>query len=418
MTTTTFTALGSGRGRSDRLEGLALGSALLFVAAVQLFVAGAYILLTATVLCWLLLVGVRNERIEVPRVFWPLAVYGGLTLVSALAAPNRFETIVDCKQLVLFFIVPLVYRIARGERAFLLTNVIITIGALSAIIGIVQFGIFQYDTLDKRPAGSLTHYMTYSGLLMLVGGAVAGRLLYEKRDRTWPALVLPAVLVALSLTFTRNTWVGISAAMGALFVLKDRRLLALLPIAVALLLLVAPGRVTARVYSVLDLNDPANRDRVAMLRSGWRIVRDHPLVGVGPDNVKLVYPQYRMPEAVEPLNVHLHNVPMQIAAERGLPALAAWLWFVVVVLRDLYGRVRSQRSAGLAAAAIAAIISMLTAGMFEYNFGDSEFLMLFLVLVTLPYAAEYRETGNRKQDSGFRIRDSGFRNRDSGAKVE
>jgi hypothetical protein len=30
---------------------------------------------------------------------------------------------------------------------------------------------------------------------------------------------------------------------------------------------------------------------------------------------------------------------------------------------------------------------MLTAGQFEYNFGDSEFLMLFLVLMTLPYAA-------------------------------
>jgi hypothetical protein len=30
---------------------------------------------------------------------------------------------------------------------------------------------------------------------------------------------------------------------------------------------------------------------------------------------------------------------------------------------------------------------MMTAGMFEYNFGDSEFLMLFLLLVTLPYAA-------------------------------
>ena len=32
--------------------------------------------------------------------------------------------------------------------------------------------------------------------------------------------------------------------------------------------------------------------------------------------------------------------------------------------------------------------AMLAAGLFEYNFGDSEFLMLFLVLVTLPYAAE------------------------------
>ena len=30
---------------------------------------------------------------------------------------------------------------------------------------------------------------------------------------------------------------------------------------------------------------------------------------------------------------------------------------------------------------------MLAAGMFEYNFGDSEFLMLFLLLVTLPFAA-------------------------------
>jgi hypothetical protein len=30
---------------------------------------------------------------------------------------------------------------------------------------------------------------------------------------------------------------------------------------------------------------------------------------------------------------------------------------------------------------------MLAAGLFEYNFGDSEFLMLFLVLITLPFAA-------------------------------
>jgi hypothetical protein len=30
---------------------------------------------------------------------------------------------------------------------------------------------------------------------------------------------------------------------------------------------------------------------------------------------------------------------------------------------------------------------MLAAGMFEYNFGDSEFLMLLLIVVTLPFAA-------------------------------
>jgi len=35
---------------------------------------------------------------------------------------------------------------------------------------------------------------------------------------------------------------------------------------------------------------------------------------------------------------------------------------------------------------------MLTAGMFEHNFGDSEFLVLFLGLITLPYAARVRES--------------------------
>ena len=41
----------------------------------------------------------------------------------------------------------------------------------------------------------------------------------------------------------------------------------------------------------------------------------------------------------------------------------------------------------LAAAALASVAAMLAAGLFEYNFGDSEFLMLFLVLITLPFAA-------------------------------
>ena len=40
-----------------------------------------------------------------------------------------------------------------------------------------------------------------------------------------------------------------------------------------------------------------------------------------------------------------------------------------------------------AAAGLAAVAGMLAAGLFEYNFGDSEFLMLFLVLITLPFAA-------------------------------
>ena len=58
-----------------------------------------------------------------------------------------------------------------------------------------------------------------------------------------------------------------------------------------------------------------------MMKSGLRIIKDDPLTGVGPDMIIQVYPHYRDKSAVNQLNPHLHNVPLQIAAERGLPAL-------------------------------------------------------------------------------------------------
>ena len=124
-----------------------------------------------------------------------------------------------------------------------------------------------------------------------------------------------------------------------------------------------------------------------MLEIGTRIIWDRPMTGVGPDMVSPVYEQYRPDYAVNPTNPHLHNVPMQIAAERGLPALAIWIWFVGVLSGRLVRQFRQPHDRVLAATGLAAVVAMLAAGLFEYNFGDSEFLMLFLVLVTLPFAA-------------------------------
>jgi O-antigen ligase len=129
-----------------------------------------------------------------------------------------------------------------------------------------------------------------------------------------------------------------------------------------------------------------------MMQAGVAIIKDHPLTGVGPDMIKRVYEDYRVPTALMPIAPHLHNVPMQIAAERGLPAVAVWLWFVVAAVRGLYARFKRAHEKVLPAAALGVFAAMLTAGMFEYNFGDSEFLMLFLVLITLPFAAD-REDG-------------------------
>jgi O-antigen ligase len=369
------------------LDRATLACLLGVVAALQFSIAAAEVLLGAMLLAWVASLVVQRQRPEAPPWFVPLAVYAGITLVSTAFSHHPWASLGSAKQLVLYLIVPVVYRVARGNRAERVMYTILTVGAVSAIVGVAEYGIFGFDNLAKRPRGTLGHYMTYSGLLMLVMCSAAARLLFEKRDRLWPALIMPALIVAVVLTFSRNAWVGGCVSIAVLLVLKDFRLLAAAPVVAALFFSLAPGAIVSRFYSTFDLRDPAVRDRVAMFQAGVEIVKDHPLLGTGPNVVQEVYPAYRKSNAVEPTPPHLHDVPLQIAAERGIPALVAWLWFLVATTAGLVRKLRTDKPRYLAAAGVGAMAAMLAAGFFEYNFGDSEFLMLFLVLITLPWAA-------------------------------
>jgi O-antigen ligase len=369
------------------LDRVMFGGLLAFVAALQFSIAGAEILLAITLVAWVVSLALERERPEAPAWFWPLTVYAALTLLATAFSLDPRRSLGACKQMFLFLLVPATWRIARGRRAELVIQVILTVGAVSALVGVVQYGILHYDTLHLRPRGTLGHWMTYSGLLMLVTCTAAARLLFERKDRVWPSLIMPVLVVALAITFTRSAWVGTCVGVGLLLILKDFRLLALLPVVAALFIGIAPSRLIERAYSMFDLRDPTNRDRLSMLQAGAEIVRRYPLTGVGPNVVQEVYPNYRRADAVEPNQPHLHNVPLQIAAERGLPAAVVWIWFLWVAARGLLGKFRAERPRYLAAAGLGAIAAMLAAGFFEYNFGDSEFLMLLLVLLTLPWAA-------------------------------
>ena len=363
----------------------------LSLAATQWSIFAAQTAFEIAALLWLFVIVRQRQALAAPPFFLPLLVYAALTLTSAAFSLDRLASLSDSRQLLLFLIVPVVAMFARGERATRVVDVVIAFGAASAVVGILQSGVFGYNTLDTRPVGPLSHWMTFSGVLMLATGAAVARLLFARKEWVWPAIAVPALLAALALSLTRNAYLGTGAAVAVLMLVRNWRLLLILPVAGLIVFLIAPGIVMTRINSIGDPNDLAARDRLAMLRMGVHMVRDHPLTGVGPEMVQRVYPEYRDPMAVNPTNPHLHNVPMQIAAERGLPALAAWLWFVVVASRDLWRQLLRGPAKALAGAGLAAMVAMLVAGLFEYNFGDSEFLMLFLGLITLPWAAARSE---------------------------
>lgn len=382
--------------QADRLSLEQVGTLALFgmAGALQFSIAAAQILLAVALICWIALLIVRRERFEAPAFFWPLLAFSGATLVSAALSPDPRTSLMDCKQLVLLLIVPLVYRFVPGNKPHTLVTVVVTCAAISAVFGIVQYGILHYDNLGQRPQGTLGHWMTFSGLLMLVIGVAIARVVFGNSDRTWAGLVLPALGVAVALTFTRSAAVGACAAVALLFSLKDFRLFALLPILAAIFIAVAPGQIARRYQSMFNMNDPTVRDRMTMLHIGERMIRARPLTGVGPNMVQREYVDFKgsdsvVVDGVTHINPHLHNDFLQIAAERGLPALALWLWFIVALLRDLWRRFQSgdRQPRELAATAMATVMALLTAGLFEYNFGDSEVLMLFLTLITLPAAA-------------------------------
>jgi len=373
--------------REDRVEFYGAAAIMGVAAMLEFSIAIAQVLVAVAVVCWIATLVVRHERVEVPRFFWPLAAYAGMTLVSAaFSIDPRAGLIGPGKQLVLFLLVPITCRFATGSRRMTLMTVVLTSAAISAAFGVFQYAILHYDFLGMRPRGTLGHWMTFSGLLMLAASIAVARVLFGRGERTWAALVLPALAVGVAVTFTRSAEVGILAAVALLFSLKDFRLFAVLPIVAALFIALAPGQITQRFVSMFNKKDATRIDRVAMIREGGRMVAAHPLVGVGPNMVQRRYAEYRGDDAVNETNPHLHDNPVQIAAERGLPAVALWFWFLATLVRDLWRRFRTGTERFLPAAALAAVTAMFTAGLFEYNFGDSEFLMLFLIIVSLPFA--------------------------------
>jgi len=352
------------------------------------------ILFGIAAILWLVIVIREKQWPVVPAFFWPLLALAAWTLVSTAFSPDIVHSLGEDKQMVLFLVVPITMRLARRERATSVANVIVAVGALSAFIGIVQFAALGYDNLNNRPPGMLGHYMTYSGVLMLVVCVATARTVFRGREWIWPAVAVPALLVALVMSQSRNAWAGAALAICTLLILKNWRWLIAVPVTAVVVLAFAPDSIRERAMSSFDPNDSTRRDRFAMIESGKLMIADHPLLGVGPNMVPDAYlKKYKTPEAVDPpdnpgsTRAHLHNVPVQLAAERGLPALFAWLAFVVIAIRDLYGYMRRGTVTALAASGLAAMVAMLTAGLFEHNFGDSEFLILFLGIITLPFAA-------------------------------
>jgi O-antigen ligase len=271
-------------------------------------------------------------------------------------------------------------------------RILIGAGALAAVYGLVQTVI---NGTTFRVQGTMGHYMTFSGLLLLIGLLAIAQLLFhhEKGRDAWLIGALVLILGALLMTQTRSAWLGLAVGCIPLVWCWRKRFLFALPILGLLVVLLSPQPVKERVRSYFDPQDLSMLTRLYLWNSGWRIFREYPLTGVGPDNLRDVYEVYKDARDPRPRFMHLHSNIVQLAAERGIVGVSAWLWIWVAYFRSV-GRIYRQSSSrdgpsrALILGSIAAIQGFLVAGLFECNYRDSEVASLTYFIMALPFCSQ------------------------------
>ena len=311
---------------------------------------------------------------------YPLIVFAVATTISVYLPghPKMGGEIIIPKILLFFAAIILLREVPEMRRLALWAHAFLAIWIGS--VNLWQYFALQQHDLEHRVTGLSTHVMTNSGLLLPLSLMFSILWLHERK---WWMLV-PAGLasVALLLTFTRSAWLAWIFAIFVVLVLPRPRWIAY-ALAVGLVVIsLMPIGIFGRLMSSFNPRLESNLDRIRMVEAGVEMIRDYPLFGVGPGNVKEMYPLYRRPDAPRFKVPHLHNNVIQIWAERGVVALAAYILFIVFFLREC-ARAWRTPARKWAEVGIAVMAGLTCAGMFEFNFGDTEVFYLLLDLCAL-----------------------------------
>src|SRR5262249_21284734 len=140
------------------------------------------------------------------------------------------------------------------------------------------------------------------------------------------------IALVLLVNGTRTVWLG--AAAGAVWLLWSWKhwVAVSAPLAMVLILWVVPGPVHERFLSIFHprKNVDSNEFRLICFRTGARMIRAHPVLGIGLDETKYHFLEYLPPDTPNPrppgFYQHLHNFYLQFAAERGVPTLLLLVW--------------------------------------------------------------------------------------------
>ena len=194
------------------------------------------------------------------------------------------------------------------------------------------------------------------------------------------AFLLLGVGVALTAMRTALVALAVGALTLAWRATGTRRARALVAFTITLLLALGALAVwRTRAGGALRLDDPSARSRLEVARIALARVPLHPFFGHGMDAMHRHWNEWGFPGSDL---LHTHSTPLQIAFDRGLPALVLWLWLCVALWLTAARAERLWRNEddagahGLTLGATGALAGFFASSLVNYNFGDAEVALL------------------------------------------
>ncbi len=379
-----------------------LATAIAAAALIQISIAASQVVLGLGVALLLLF----RQKLVFPRIWIPLVCLFLWTALADVLSPDPWLGRAQIKKFFVFLFIPLIFDVfvRQFAKVFLLVAAWTAAATASSLLAIFQFARTAHESyiayVGKRITGFESHWMTFGGLQLSVLLLVLAHWFFAKRRMpVWAYSSVILSSAAILLGGTRSIWLAALPAVIYLIWWWQPRMMFALPVLGGIALLAAPHNVRERVLSSVrpHENIDSNRHRTVTFRTGLEMIKAHPWLGLGPEEIGRNFDSYVPKDVRRPLPVgyygHLHNIYLQYAAERGIPGLLCVMWFVGLALYDflhaIFRRWRGTRSDELFIlhGAVAVTIAVLVGGIFEYNLGDSEVLMMFVSVISLGYAA-------------------------------
>jgi probable O-glycosylation ligase (exosortase A-associated) len=150
-------------------------------------------------------------------------------------------------------------------------------------------------------------------------------------------------VVAVVGTFSRSGFLGMGIAVLLLAWYSNRRVLSLSTLALVGVAAIPfiPQQALKRYESIptaADL-DPSAIARIQTWETGLRMVKAHPILGVGPMNFQSQYSNYLVQKYLNAANYHPrapHNAYVALSAESGIPSMLLFVSFIVTTIFEMW----------------------------------------------------------------------------------